>query len=904
LSIAERPIPGSPTGAGNGDLDPDSADFSGGDNIDLMASLMRARAELAAVADSHERLMEAEETLRAIRHGEVDALVVSDSAPGEQVFTLSSADRPYRIFVENMQEGAATLSSAGVVLFANTRLGELLGCPAEDIVASQMAEFIADTSRAELLAAIGSALIAATLEVRLQRPDGGAVAVLAGISRLDVDDERLTCLTFTDLTSEQDLLQEVRASQQRFEALYKGAPVPAYTWQHGSAGLILIDYNDAAAQLTGGRVVEALGSNANVYYRHEPDLLSDLTRCLTKHVVVERATVSHEAGDGEPKHLQVTMVPVPPDLVVVHAQDVTEQWVAERELRTSEERYRSIFENAQEGISILDERGLFTFTNRRTAELLGHDVSALTGMKASQLLGSTITWAPTEPGVPDSAQYAVTATRPDGSLIDLLVSTAPILLSGSDDVGSLCMMSDVSGLRLAEEKLAHLALHDALTGLPNRTLLMDRIDQALARGSRQTSLVAALFCDLDGFKEINDSFGHHVGDDTLKAVAARLRAAVRPTDTVARIGGDEFVVLCEGMVDESAAFGVASRVLASIAEPLEVAGHELPLSVSVGVAFDFSGDSAELLRNADAAMYLAKQRGRNRAELFDEQLRRVAAARLSLLADLRHAEERRELRLHYQPVFSLDGEHLQGVEALVRWEHPKRGLLYPDEFVSAAEGANLIGSIGAWVLRTACRQAAMWSGAGAGGLPLHMAVNVSAKQLAQGSGLVQLVADALADAEIDPATLVLEVTESVVMDDAEATLAILTELKALGVKLAIDDFGTGYSSLVYLKRFPVDQLKIDRSFVSGLGSDPDDSAIVASVVGLARAVGIVAIAEGVETAEQLAALQQLGCALGQGYLWSRPVPASEFDRLHTSDGFATVAVGTFQGPLDMSPEEE
>ncbi len=855
------------------------------DRAELMNSLTLARTELMAFDGNRLRLGEVEETLRAISHGEVDALVVSDSDPGGQVFTLSSADRPYRIFVESMREGAATLSADGVVLFINKRLEELLGCPAGDIVARPMAEFITENSRVNFFEAVG-----ATLELELQRPDGGVVAVLGGISHLDIDDERLLCLTFTDLTSEYRLINEVRASQQRFEALYKGAPVPAHTWQVTPAGLVLIDYNDAAAQLTGGTVADALGVVATDYYRDDKQILLDLATCLTEQVIIERSTVSSRTT-GDEKHFQVTMVPVPPDLVVVHTQDVTNRWAAERDLRTSEERYRSIVENAHEGISILDGKGRFTFANKGAADLLGRDVSMLKGMEASLFLGSSFNWTPTDPEKPETAQYEVTTIRPDGSSVNLLISTAPILLSSSREAGSLCMMSDLSVLRQAEEKLAHLALHDALTGLPNRILLMDRIDHALAYRSRQKGMVVVLFCDLDGFKEVNDSFGHYVGDEVLKVVSLRLRAAVRPTDTLARIGGDEFVALCQGVIDESAAFAIASRILAAVTQPLEVAGQEITLSVSVGVAFAFStdtGDAGELLRNADAAMYLAKQRGRNRAELFDEQLRQVATERLSLISDLRHATERGELRLHYQPVFSLDGEQLRGVEALVRWQHPEHGLLFPDSFIPAAETANLIGEIGSWVLSEACRQAAMWTHAGPNGAPLHMAVNVSARQLAQGSGLVQLVADALADARIDPATLVLEVTESVLMDDAEAALAILTELKGhVGVQLAIDDFGTGYSSLVYLKRFPVDELKVDRSFVSGLGTNPDDAAIVASVVSLARAVGLVAIAEGVETAEQLAALQELGCALGQGYLWSRPVSATELNLVIDSGGFST-----------------
>ena len=861
----------------------------------MATDLRDVRAELETLANIHARMQEAEETLRAIRNGEVDTLLRdehdSETADAGRVFTLSSADRPYRMFVENMQEGAATLSATQLILFANPRLGALLGCPTSELVSRQLTDFVSERSASGLLTAINSDDHGTTLELRLARPDGGEVAVLVGVSSLDVEGERLTCLTFTDLTAEHGLLNEVRSSQQRFEALYKGAPVPAYTWQDSRDGLVLINYNDAAHAITGGAVASALGTNAHSYYADDLDLLVDLAQCLTDQVVKERTTSSLTAGAGSERHLQVTMVPVPPDLVVVHTQDITERWVAERGLRDSEERYRSIVENAQEGISIIDAQGLFTFANLRTATLLGRDVNSLTGMTAKDLVGPRRSPA-ADPSGGESTQYEISVIRPDHSTIELLISTAPIVLAGSEEPGTLCMMSDVSGLRHAEEELAHWALHDSLTGLPNRVLLVDRIDQAFSRASRAPGSVAALFCDLDGFKEINDSFGHHVGDEVLSVVAARLRTAVRPADTVARIGGDEFVILCEGLEDESIAFGIAARVLSSVAEEFTVGGHVIALSVSIGVAFARNDVSAELLGNADAAMYLAKQRGRNRTELFDEQLRKVASERISLIADLRHAVARDELRVHYQPIFALSGEELLGVEALVRWQHPVRGLLAPDVFIPAAESANLIGEIGAWVLAAACRQAARWAHCGPGGQPLHMAVNVSARQLAQGSSLVELVADELQSSKIDPSTLVLEVTESVVMDNAEATLSLLNQLKALGVKLAIDDFGTGYSSLIYLKRFPVDQLKVDRTFVGGLGENSDDAAIVASVVGLARAVGIVAIAEGVETSEQLATLQGLGCGCGQGYLWSRPLPAEELEEM--------MQIGAFQIPTQRS----
>jgi EAL domain-containing protein (putative c-di-GMP-specific phosphodiesterase class I) len=296
------------------------------------------------------------------------------------------------------------------------------------------------------------------------------------------------------------------------------------------------------------------------------------------------------------------------------------------------------------------------------------------------------------------------------------------------------------------------------------------------------------------------------------------------------------------------------------------------------VALTPVGDPAILLRHAEIAMARAKEDGRDRTVLFDEELRDVTTDRLGLLADLRHAVARGELRLHYQPIVALDGQRVEGVEALVRWEHPQRGLVPPDEFISLAENRGLIVDIGRWVLREACRQAALWVNAGPDGKPLHMAVNVSALQLASGAGLVDSVAAVLRDSGVDPSVLVLEITETALMGNPEAALEILTRLKALGVNLAIDDFGTGYSSLVYLKRFPVDLLKVDRSFISGLGQNQEDSAIVASVVGLARAVGVVAVAEGVETIEQLVALQELGCEFAQGYLWSRPLPPAELEQ--------------------------
>ena len=425
----------------------------------------------------------------------------------------------------------------------------------------------------------------------------------------------------------------------------------------------------------------------------------------------------------------------------------------------------------------------------------------------------------------------------------------------------------------AEKALQHQAFHDGLTDLPNRALLSDRLSHALARGQRHRTKTAVLFLDLDRFKGVNDSLGHAAGDELIVAMADRLRAVVRPDDTVARFGGDEFVILCEELDHEREAVAIAERIAETLALPFHLGDRGVVLTASIGLAFASSATETadSLLRAADCAMYRAKDLGRDRIELFDDDMRARALARLETENDLRTAIDAGQLEVYYQPVVELPSGAVNGVEALVRWQHPRRGLLSPSQFVGLAEESGLILPVGALVLSDACRQVAVWNDAHRGRTPLTVAVNLSAHQLVF-PGLRDIVAQALLDSALDPSLLCLEITETVLMEDAGSSRTALDSLKALGVQLAVDDFGTGYSSLLYLRRFPVDILKVDRSFVAGLGKSPADSAIVAGVVGLAHALGLVAVAEGVETTEQADGLAGLGCKLAQGYLWSRPVP--------------------------------
>jgi diguanylate cyclase (GGDEF)-like protein len=437
----------------------------------------------------------------------------------------------------------------------------------------------------------------------------------------------------------------------------------------------------------------------------------------------------------------------------------------------------------------------------------------------------------------------------------------------------------VAKTKEASDHLAHRATHDVLTGLPNRVLILDRLDQGLRRVERTAGQLAVLFIDLDRFKPINDSVGHEAGDEVLRTVADRLRKVLRPADTIGRLAGDEFIVLCEDLPSEHHAVEIGGRVVTALSDPMLLRGgaadgREVSVGASVGIAFARTGQAGtpdQLLGDADVAMYRAKQRGRGRVEVFDEQLRVMLERRNSIQELLHRAIQEDQFRVVYQPMVDAASMAITGFEALVRWEHPTNGTLSPAEFIPVAEETGMIVPLGARVLREACQQTAAWR-TRPGGADLEVSVNLSARQLADAE-LVSTVTNALLDSGLPAEALWLEITETTIMDDAETASHTLGELRRLGIHLAIDDFGTGYSSLAYLRRFPIEQLKIDRSFVDGLGTDPDDDAIVALIISLAHTLRLRTVAEGVEAAEQLTTLRRLGCDTVQGFHISRPLPA-------------------------------
>jgi diguanylate cyclase (GGDEF)-like protein/PAS domain S-box-containing protein len=553
-------------------------------------------------------------------------------------------------------------------------------------------------------------------------------------------------------------------------------------------------------------------------------------------------------------------------------------------LRLSEARLASLVSLSADWIWEQDAEGRMTYISDGMRAATGLDPRAMLGRKRRDFSGFK---APAE--AVRAFQAAMQAHRPfrdftyltegaNGREVHIRISGEPVFSAAGQFEGYRGVGSDVTQSMLAALKVEQLARYDSLTGLPNRAMFIEELERAIARARRSESGFALAFIDLDRFKHINDSLGHAAGDALLCTMAQRLKGLLRETDLVARLGGDEFVVLLEHSRDPQALTLVAHKMLAALQEPLMLGEQQVQSSGSIGLAL-YPGDgedSATLLKHADAAMYLAKHSGKNRVRFYTGELAEAGHRRFALETELRQALQRQELLLHYQPKFALPSRALAGAEALVRWQHPQRGMVPPGEFIGLAEERGLIVPLGRWVLNAACAQLRAWLDAGL--QPTPVAVNVSAMQFSA-DGLVDDIAQALARHRVPRGLLEVELTESALMADPKQAVAILQAIDTMGVKIAIDDFGTGYSSLAYLKRFPASTLKIDRSFIDGLPADRDDHAITGAVVALAHSLGLAVVGEGVETEAQLHALQEFGCDAVQGYLTGRPMPSAAFTEL-------------------------
>ena len=571
--------------------------------------------------------------------------------------------------------------------------------------------------------------------------------------------------------------------------------------------------------------------------------------------------------------------------------DITEAKRRQRALEQGEQRLRAIMDSVIDGIVTVTDDGRIESANPAAARIFGFEPGELVGRRLDELVAGTPARDPEH--LPAPARVDVTALprhsllervgrRRDGSTVSVELSVTELDLHGRRTF--ILTVRDITARKAAEELIRYRATHDALTGLPNRALFDDRLATALKQAARRDEMLAVLFLDLDRFKIINDTLGHSIGDALLVALSRRLRASVRDEDTVARMGGDEFIFILRGLRSAEDAVKPAQKILDAMRPTFHVHGHELYVTGSIGIGL-CPTDGAEpdqLLKCADIALYRAKERGRNRLQLYNPTLNVRVFGQMVLEKHLRHALEQDQFQLVYQPQIALESGQVVGVEALIRWRHPDLGLVPPDEFVPLAEENGLIEPLGLWVLRTACLQHKAWRALRLPGL--RLAVNMSARQF-QRSGLEGRIREILTETEMEARWLELELTESVLMQEGDSTASLLGHLSELGISLALDDFGTGYSSLSYLKRFPIKRVKIDRSFVCDINTSEGDATLARAVIAMAHGLGVDVVAEGIESLEQLAMLRRYGCDEGQGYFLGRPVVPSEVPALVRRQGW-------------------
>lgn len=717
---------------------------------------------------------------------------------------------------------------------------------------------------------------------------------------------------FRDVTAARLAEEAVQESELRYRTLADSGQ--ALVWTSGVDGAC--DYfNKPWLEFTGRSLQQECGDGWTESVHND-----DLTGCMETYISAFGArepfamTYRMRRHDGEYRWILDNGTPRYDSHngflgYIGHCLDITERIRAEETMRESEARYRAVTESANDAIITADSAGNIVGWNYGAQRIFGYTEAEISGQPVTVLIPMS-SQAPHSIGFGRAVQTgARTAThktfekparRKDGSNFPAELSFSEWEVNGCTYFTSI--LRDISERKAVEERMAHQVYHDSLTNLPNRVLFQDRLSQALARCARSGRKVAVLFLDVDKFKLINDSLGHAAGDSLLMCVAERIRRVLRISDTAARFAGDEFTVLIDDVEAEDDAVAVADRLLAEFRRPVPLSKREVFVNVSMGIAFSASwqDDPLELMRNADAALYTAKSRGRGRYEIFDIQMNANALNRLELEGELRSAVERKELEVLYQPIISLTTGDVRGVEALVRWNHPTRGVISPLDFIPLAEETGLIISMGRWILHEACRQMQEWKVIHPVVSDMYVAVNLSARQFQQPS-LVGEVTAALEECSLPPSCLTLEITESVVMEQTEFTLVTLAALKAAGLRLSIDDFGTGYSSLSYLRRFPVDYLKVDRSFIDGLCKGREDGLIVSSTIGLAHSLGLQVVAEGAESAEQVSLLRDLGCDNVQGYYFHPPLPASEIEPLLASGARHVLPEGITTGTSGSGP---
>ena len=787
--------------------------------------------------------------------------------------------------VENSPVAIYATDTDGIINFWNPAAERIFGFTREQAI-GQRAPFVPPEKREEaagLRRRVLAGEVLDGLELERIRADGSAIVIHGAAAPLRDEADRITGLLVAciDVSETKRAAGELERHVHFMRALIDAIPNPVYFKDREGRYRV---YNRAWDELFGGGE-SWIGKT--VFDMFEPGLA--IQHQERDRTLLERpSSTTYEAvaptADGETRQMlynKVSFVDQRGEVagLIGVITDVTRYKETERALEASEARFRVLTESSIDLISVVDEDGVLKYQSGALRHLLGFDPADTVGKNVFDLVHR------------DDIEHARTAFR---RILEARLSTEPAEFrirhrDGSwrtfESLGTNCLGNphirgvvfnsrDVTDRKVIQQRMQHLAYHDNLTGLPNRGLLQDRLARSIARAERSGRKVAVLFIDLDNFKNINDTLGHDVGDELLRQVSRRLSECVRLEDTIARQGGDEFIVLLDNLEDSRGASVVAQKILNALRLPLTLGAAEQHVSGSVGISIypEDGRDAQTLMKNADTAMFHGKGLGKNTYQYFTSQMNIAVKRRMTLESALRRAVAQKDFVLHYQPQIDLETGVIVGVEALVRWQTEDSGTVMPGDFIPLAEETGLINDIGEWVLEEGCRQAKLWHDKG---LPkVRMAINLSARQFGD-KAFLDMVTRVLAETGLDPASLELEITESQVMRQTEGMIQLLTRLSEMGIQLAIDDFGTGYSSLSYLKRLPIQKLKIDQSFIRDITVDPNDTAIVTAIISMATSLDLETIAEGVETAGQLALLRSKGCRVGQGFHFSRPVRAEE-----------------------------
>ena len=824
-------------------------------------------------------------------------LLQDDSTPqAGQMGPLDSPEEALRITqfsIDRTADAAFWIRPDGSFFYVNEAACASVGYSREELLAMAIPQIAPDYHR-DLFSEISHEIRrqgSATFEAVHVTKSGRRFPVEVTINYLEFDGREYFCAFARDITERKRTERALRESEERFRSLFDGVPVGLY---RSTPSGQLLEVNAGLVQILGAPSREALVqvNAADLYVdpgergrwqRPLADGADSQTfearvRRLDGGLIWVRFSVKAFRGpEGEILHYEGAM------------EDVTDRRRAEEALRASEERFRSLVQNASDMIAILGPDGTVRYESPSHQRVLGRGPEDSLGRSVfdfvhpddrARVAEALCALAEKTDRPSETVTIEYRCRHRDGSW-RVLESTGSNLLGQPAVAGIVLNSHDVTDRKVAEQRLLHDALHDELTGLPNRVLFMDRLRQSMERSLREPDrLTVVLFLDVDRFKIVNDSLGHLVGDELLVQIAAALSGALRPTDTIARVGGDEFAILVEAGRDVSDAVRVADRIHDRLTAPIHLEGHEVVITTSIGIAVctpEYEKPE-DLLRDADTAMYRAKASGRSCHVVFNRGMHRSMLDRLQLETDLRKAAERGQLEVFYQPFVELSSGRVVGFEALLRWHHPQRGLLPPDDFLFVAEETGLIVPMGRLILLEACGWLRQVQERHPGHGRLTLSVNLSNTQFFH-SDLFDLVDEALRVSGLEPACLGLEITEGVILPHAESASSRFVRLKQQGVQLYMDDFGKGYSSLNYLHRFPMDILKIDRSFVARIDEAPENMAIVETIVRLAHLLGMEVVAEGIQRREQIETLRRLGCEYGQGYLFARPVPPAEAEAL-------------------------